>query len=274
MEWSKLKNIILLILLCTNAALLAMVLGQNWRESSALRQARADAIALLRQEGTQVEDDVVPQKTELTLLRAERDQAEEEKLARALLGDELAAQDRGGGVYLYRSDLGEIQFHSDGAFQTSFQPNAFSLNGEGPEQLAQRIAEQLAFTGQVVQAQTQSGGSSVLLRQLWNGVPVFNLQMTLEFSSAGLTGIGAGRRLFGTPQRQAAAVLSPASALVRFSAGMNALGDVCSSIDDIQPGYLSSATLTDGMILTPVWYITTDTGGYCLDLVSGSLSRA
>ena len=55
---------------------------------------------------------------------------------------------------------------------------------------------------------------------------------------------------------------------------MNALGDVCSSIDDIQPGYLSSATLTDGMILTPVWYITTDTGGYCLDLVSGSLSRA
>ena len=158
MEWSKLKNIILLILLCTNAALLAMVLGQNWRESSALRQARADAIALLRQEGTQVEDDVVPQKTELTLLRAERDQAEEEKLARALLGDELAAQDRGGGVYLYRSNLGEIQFHSDGAFQASFQPNAFSLNGEGPEQLAQRIAEQLAFTGQVVQAQNPVRG--------------------------------------------------------------------------------------------------------------------
>lgn len=96
MEWSKLKNIILLILLCTNAALLAMVLGQNWRESSALRQARADAIALLRQEGTQVEDDVVPQKTELTLLRAERDQGEEEQLARALLGDDLAVQDRGG----------------------------------------------------------------------------------------------------------------------------------------------------------------------------------
>ena len=171
MEWSKLKNIILLILLCTNAALLAMVLGQNWRESSALRQARADAIALLRQEGTQVEDDVVPQKTELTLLRAERDQAEEEQLARALLGDELAVQDRGGGVYLYRSDLGEIQFHSDGAFQARFQPNAFSLNGEGPEQLAQRIAEQLAFTGQVVQTQAQSGGSSVLLRQLYARFP-------------------------------------------------------------------------------------------------------
>ena len=86
------------------------------------RQARADAIALLRQEGTQVEDDVVPQKTELTLLRAERDQAEEEKLARALLGDELAAQDRGGGVYLYRSDLGRSSSIATAPFRPAFSP--------------------------------------------------------------------------------------------------------------------------------------------------------
>lgn len=274
MEWSKLKNIILLILLCTNAALLAMVLGQNWRESSALRQARADAIALLRQEGTQVADEAVPQKTELPLLRAERDQGEEEQLARALLGDDLAVQDRGGGVYLYRSDLGQVQFHSDGAFQAAFQSGTFPLEGKEPEELARSVAEKLDFTPQVVQTQSRSGGGSVLLRQLLDGVPVFNLQMTLEFDASGLTGITAGRRLFGPPRETAAEVLSPASALVRFSAGMNALGDVCSSIDDIQPGYLSSASLADGMILTPVWYITTDTGGYCLDLVTGDLSRA
>lgn len=273
MEWSKLKNIILIILLCTNAALLAMVLGQNHRESSAQRQALADAIALLRQEGTQVEDAIVPQKTELLPLRAERDQAEEEKLALALLGDELAAQDRGGGVYLYRSDLGEIQFHSDGAFQASLQPDAFPLEGREPEELARSAAEKLDFTGQVVQSRVGAGGGSVLLRQLWDGVPVFNLQMTLEFNSSGLTGITAGRRLFGTPRQQELSVLSPASALVRFASGLNALGDVCSSIDGIQPGYLSSVSLTDGMILTPVWYITTDTGSYYLDLVTGDLSR-
>ena len=32
MEWSKMKNIILLILLCTNAALLAIVLNQNFQK--------------------------------------------------------------------------------------------------------------------------------------------------------------------------------------------------------------------------------------------------
>ena len=69
-------------------------------------------------------------------------------------------------------------------------------------------------------------------------------------------------------------MLTPASALVRFSTGLNALGDVCSQIDSIVPGYTCSVSLTEGMVLTPVWYITTDTGGYQLDLVTGSLGRA
>ena len=73
MEWSKMKNIILLILLCTNAALLAIVLNQNFQERQAQQKAREDAILFLQQEGVQVEEDAVPKSTTLVLQKAERD---------------------------------------------------------------------------------------------------------------------------------------------------------------------------------------------------------
>ena len=275
MEWSKMKNIILLILLCTNAALLAIVLNQSFQERQARQQARADAILFLQQGGIQVEDGAVPQSTDdLVLQRAERDQSGEKRLAAALLGETASVQDRGGGVYLYRSAAGSVQFHSDGSFQAALEPSAFPLGDQTPEEHARQLMSQLGFTAQVLAAEDVGGVQVVQLQQLWQGVPVFNLQATLNYTDQGLTAIASGRRLFGTPEEESAAVLTPASALVRFSTGLNALGDVCSRIDSIVPGYTCSVSLTEGMVLTPVWYITTDTGGYQLDLVTGSLGRA
>jgi hypothetical protein len=54
---------------------------------------------------------------------------------------------------------------------------------------------------------------------------------------------------------------------------LNRLGDVCSRVDGIEPGYLSVTSLSRQMELTPVWRITTDTGAYQLDLVSGEVER-
>ena len=254
MEWSKMKNIILLILLCTNAALLAIVLNQSFQERQAKEQARADAILFLQQGGIQVEDSAVPQSTDLVLQKAERDQSGEKRLAAALLGDSVSVQDRGGGVYLYRSAAGSVQFHSDGSFQAALEPSAFPLGDQTPEEHARQLMSQLGFTAQVLAAEDVGGVQVVQLQQLWQGVPVFNLQVTLNYTDQGLSAIASGR--------------------VRFSTGLNALGDVCSRIDSIVPGYTCSVSLTEGMVLTPVWYITTDTGGYQLDLVTGSLGRA
>ena len=274
MEWSKMKNIILLILLCTNAALLAIVLNQNFQERQAQQKAREDAILFLQQEGVQVEEDAVPKSTTLVLQKAERDRSGEKKLAAALLGEDASVQDRGGGVYLYSSAAGSVQFHSDGSFQAALEPSAFPLGEQTAEEHGKQLMSRLGFTARVLAAEEIGEARLVQLQQLWQGVPVFNLQVTLNYTDQGLTAITSGRRLFGVPEEENAAVLTPASALVRFSTGLNALGDVCSQIDSIVPGYTCSVLLTEGMVLTPVWYITTDTGGYQLDLVTGSLGRA
>lgn len=274
MEWSKMKTIILLILLCTNLALLTLVLGESYADKKAEEQTRADAITFLRQGGIQLEESAVPRGTDLTPMKAERDRQNESALAAALLGEDVTMEERGGGVYLYSSAAGSVQFHSDGSFQASLEPSAFPLGGQTEQEHGQKIMAKLGFKAQVVEKQISGQGCVLKLRQLWQGAPVFNLQAVLHYSGQGLESITGARRLFGTPEQQQTQLLSPASALVEFSTGLSALGDVCSRVDSILPGYSASISLTEGMILTPVWYITTDTGGYQLDLVTGELSRA
>ena len=48
---------------------------------------------------------------------------------------------------------------------------------------------------------------------------------------------------------------------------------MCSRVDAIVPGYLTASSLNKVMTLTPIWQVTTDTGAYRLDLVSGELER-
>ena len=44
-------------------------------------------------------------------------------------------------------------------------------------------------------------------------------------------------------------------------------------ISALEQGYVSGASLSGPMTLTPVWQVTTDTGFYQLDLVTGGVSR-
>ena len=143
----------LLILLCTNVALLAIVLNQNFQERQAQQQAREDAILFLQQEGVQVEEDTVPKSTTLVLQKAERDRSGEKKLAAALLGEDASVQDRGGGVYLYSSAAGSVQFHSDGSFQAALEPSAFPMGEQTAEEHGKQLMSRLGFTARVLAAE-------------------------------------------------------------------------------------------------------------------------
>ena len=78
----------------------------------------------------------------------------------------------------------------------------------------------------------------------------------------------------GEPEEDSARqAIDPASALVELFNGISALGDVCNQISALEQGYVSGASLSGPMTLTPVWQVTTDTGFYQLDLVTGEVSR-
>lgn len=269
MEWPKLKNIILIILVATNLCLLAFVAQRELRASYTKRLARSEAIQFLADRSVTVAEDQIPDDMTLTRQTVERDLELEGISAALLLGGEVQAEDRGGGVYRYFNDAGSIQFHSDGAFSAQFTPGAFPL-GEDKRASCLDMLSRLGFEGALV----EEGPSTLTFRQLWGGVPLFNQQVTLALADGCLTAMTAGRRLVGTPvQDLSQSSISLVTALIDLLNGINRLGDVCSRVDAIEEGYVAATSLSGPMTLTPVWRITTDTGFYQMDLMTGELSR-
>lgn len=269
MPWSKLKNVILAILAVTNLALLALVGGQAIQGSRLLSQAREDAIQFLWNRGVEVEEGIIPQSMELLPQTVDRDLAGEEMAASALLGAPVAAESRGGEVYRYYNENGAVQFHSDGTFSAQLDPEAFSL-GEDRAAGCLALMERMGFQG-VILAEEED---SFTFQQTWKGTPLFTQQATLVCQGHGLSAITAGRLLVGQPLPDAAKkTVSVATALIDFFNGVGALGDVCNRIDSIEPGYVAAASLSGSIVLTPVWRVTTDTGAYQLDAVTGGVSR-
>ena len=269
MEWPKLKNIVLIILVLTNLCLLAFVAQRELQNSQLQRQAWEEAIQFLRDRGVAVEEKLVPQTMGLLPQTVERDLEEESQLAAALLGQGVKAEDRGAGVYCYSNDTGSIQFHSDGSFSAEFASGAFPL-GEDRVADCRELLEKLNFEGELL----REGENALVFRQIWNGYPLFTQQVTLEITDACLTAMTSGRRLIGEPVEDTTRKpITVVTALIDFLNGLNTLGDVCSRIDAITPGYVAVTSLSGSMTLTPVWRITTDTGSYQLDTMTGELSR-
>ena len=100
------------------------------------------------------------------------------------------------------------------------------------------------------------------------------LEGQISALKAGLTALENGHRLVGQPREDPSRrTISVSTALVSFLNGVSALGDVCSRMDAIQPGYAVTPALSGSMTLTPVWRVTTDTGAYKLDTVTGQVAR-
>lgn len=269
MPWTKLKNIILIILLVTNLCLLLLVGGQALQGSRLRTQAREEAIQFLRNRGIQVEESVVPQAMGLRPQTAERDLEGEARAASALLGGPVTAESRGGEVYRYFNERGSVQFHSDGTLSAQLEAAFFPL-GEDRRQGALELMEKMGLKGTIL----EEGGDELVFRQTWEGAPLFTQQVTLVCRDGALASITGGRQLVGRPQEDAARrTISVATALMEFHNGVSALGDVCNRVDAIEAGYAAAASLSGPTVLTPVWRVTTDTGAYQVDAVTGGVTR-
>lgn len=272
MEWSKLKNIILLILLGLNTALAILIGGPALSDYYRENQAAREAVAFLEQKGILLQDVQLPNPMSLPPGTVSRNREEEARLARALLGEDAQQEARGGEVYRYTSRVGVLQFHSDGSFWAELEPGAFPV-GERPQDAVLELMKILEFDCEIIDYPGESA-FTVYLRQVWEGAHLFNQQAQVHWDDNGITAITSARRLYGEPvEDPGRQTITLTTALIDFYNGLNRLGDVCSRVDEITPGYLSATSLTRQMELTPVWRITTDTGAYQINLISGDVER-
>lgn len=273
MEWRKLKDIIILILLLVNGFLLVLV-GSRWGESQRYeRSALAGVMQVLEKNGVRMERDAAAPADALAPLSVERDLEREAKLAFALLGDGMETDNRGGGLYLYRSGLGEVSIRPGGELSAQLSRDDW-WHTEKPEALAISLLQAMGLDFQPIGTDEGEGRTLVRFRQLWDGVPVFSCEVEFAFEDGFLRAIQGTLLAAGQPGTEEGRVLDLPTALLRFLDGVTATGDVCSVIRAMEPGYRTSSTpLSGGVRLTAAWLVSTDTADYYLDGATGALSR-
>lgn len=273
MESAKLKNIVLVILLLTNALLLGLMVFQRLENHQHRRQALADAVVLLEQKGITADLDALPDEDFPDPMALERDADRERELFTALLGDDTTLSQRGLVSY-YTGNYGTAEVRGDGAFSVYFPSNAYRLyTDESMEVHALAVLERMGFHGQLVNVDAEAGVVTAV--ECWKDSPIFSCAVTLTYEDGCLRTIG-GTRLVGVPTADSrqGAPLSTATLLLRFRSGIMDSGSACTAILEATQGYTLRANAAGQLRLVPVLRLETDTNPYLLDALTGSLSRA
>ena len=130
MQSSRLKNIIILILLLTNLSLAAVVVSRQADHQEGLEQVRQQLVTLFAAENVELDEDLISSQTPPLSRTLTRDTQQEEDLAAFLLGENLRWSDQGGGIHLYGSDRGGVQFLDNGSFDAA---GSLSEGASAPE---------------------------------------------------------------------------------------------------------------------------------------------
>ena len=273
MEWSKIKNIILVILLAVNLILLSVVGLQEYQSAQYDAQTLDSAVTLLASNGIAVATDL-PQAADLSILQMENDaldSQQQEAQVSALLGEIGLVDDSAGGTrVLYYGEKGMAELSSDGYFSFTLEAGALPAEED-------RWAQGAALLGQLGIQATPAGESSqdgmelMAYWQSWNGTPVFTCKSVVACQDGSVRSISGQRLLGHTTPVSTQSLLTLPTVLVRFLNGMSQNGYVCSAITGLALGY--STTVSTNR-LTPVWGVDTDAGRYYVNAVTGGFSRA
>lgn len=273
MEWSKLKNVILLMLVCVNVILLLLVGSQARLDNQYREETKEAALSVLEQGGISFQLDELPENLTLPVVTVTRDRSNESAVASALLG-EVTLQGENEVRPRYTGQNGTAEFSINGSFTITLQPGVYTLEGRDYDKSSQNCLKAVGLSGTLADKSLDGSETVLTYFQNWEGIPVFSCPVTLRWEGEDLIGI-EGTRLEGAVSSSAEdGLLSTSTVLVRFLAGVNAGGYVCSRIEDMTPGYLSSSTTTRQVQLTPVWRFTTDTGIYYVDALTGDFTPA
>lgn len=273
MEWSKVKNIIILILLMLNAFLLVLVLGRRRAVDEYARSAVTRAVQVLEKNGVKVSEDALGDASALPELTVSRDLQAEQALARALLGEDVRRTDQSGGLYAYEGAGGSALFRASGEFQAELTPRP--LEGRTPAGHAAALLKQLGLEGELISAPQAGESGEVVMLQKLNGVSVYSCRLVFRYDEQGLTTL-SGVLLAG-PARSApdqADFLDLPNALIRFLDGILEQGSLCSAVTGLRPGYRLTQSFGAELRLAPTWLVNTDAGSYYLDGATGALEAA
>ena len=263
MQWDKVKNILIAILLAVNLFLMGSLVAKFWQNWQRADELEANLRTLAEGYGvTLAEGFRLPQDKVLPTLSLDRSRTDEEAVAQAMLGADAERTEREDGTVRFESEAGSAEWGADGSLHASLLTDG-DAPADADEALRQARRLLSAWGLLASDATLQADGIAVTLTGEVAGQPVHNRTLTLRFDEAGGVTLD-GLWSFGTPYttvRGSGVSCNAADALLEFVARA---GDA-QQIRSMTAGYRMEMDGSRRLQLTPTWKIVTDSGEYLVD---------
>ncbi len=269
MDGSKIKNLIIVILLLVNLFLLAMVLHDRIEETKLQRNAIADVSAAYAASGIKLSATLRWNET-IGGCSISRDLSRESSIVKAVIGTSMV-EDLGGNILFYNGTKGEARFRGTGEFEIILAPRAIPVSGN-PLDTAKSVISDMGYRTDpdLAEIENESDTTRVTLPCMFRGDMVYNCSISFLFTSEYLVMVD-GRRPLEWSAEGESAVFSAPTVLMRFLAEIRERGVVCSEVQDLELGYSMAASASGEGSMTPYWRIVTDAGRYYVNAMTGKI---
>lgn len=269
MNSSKLKNIILLILLALNLFLLAAVIIDKSQAGHVRQQAWQSALSALEGVGVSVSDDVDDAIAAPHTYTLRRSAAAERAMLERLYG-RVSAEDLGGNIWYYNSDKGRASLRGSGETDMLLFAGVWSTGRDSVRAIF-RLAEKLGLPcdeDSLVEARDEG---EYTVNCTWKGGRVYNARLSFYVNGDSVMMVTGTRVFDDVEQDSGDGVMDELTAMLRFYELLLGQEWSCTRLEDLDVGYVQSVTVSDASTLTPVWHFSTDAGQLYINAVTGRI---
>lgn len=260
MQWSRVKTILIVLLLLVDGFLACMLGGKAFSAYQRRQETMEHLGRVLAEYGMELDEDLsIPGDAMMPQLNIDRNRADEAAAAAALLGGEVERTEGEGGSR-FTSSRGEVVWGESGEISARLQPEDYTRPPASEVRAqAERLLEDAGLRASGMEWSAE--GDTARAHFKTAGYEVFNRSISVTFSEDAIYIIGLWT--FGTPYATKSdlyASYNPMDALLQFAK----LG-LASRIDAVEPGLLLTNAAGNQFQLGPIWRIRTDTGTYFVD---------
>lgn len=268
MDRYRLKNIIIIILLLVNGFLLGMLSMRQTSVNDSHRQTVEQLVELFAVDGMSLQAEVIPAKATPAGQSLVRDMDREREVAAFFLGKNPIRADQGGEIYSYTGAAGgAAQFRAGGSFDI-----ACALSGADGAGLVRDFCQKFSYNEPVFTLDGDGSGTATAVC-LYKNLSVPNCAVTFTLDQGALVAVsGILLPEKGTEVSFDLDPLSAAAALTAFQKMRRERQAAVSSVTEVTPCYELQSATSAAMSLVPAWCITTDTGMYYVNCISGVVS--
>lgn len=258
MDWSKAKNLIILLLALVNVFLLGNIAYLLYKNEAAARNTVAELVAYLDSRGISLDADAVPRENlGRTVLVVERDTELEAASARVLLSDQTLSATADG---TYVASAGELNVKSGGYMDARLTSDAS----------ARALVSLIEKSGVSLSA-TEHTDDTAEMQVVYAELPVFNCRLTASREDDAWT--VSGRICVGNALRTDAGSERDVTGLIVGVAQRLILRGT-TEISRIEAGWVAGSISNVGLRLIPVYKLTADSDDFYVNAVDGTLLSA